>query len=96
MSSPVNRAVTKLMRTRSRDQEIPSSKRGSYGEIKEINRPILKKNAPVIDRTLKIWLADLHLAQKGLLDIIVGRKNGNYLEAGESRNDSDQILSDAD
>ncbi|KIJ43603.1 hypothetical protein M422DRAFT_253223 [Sphaerobolus stellatus SS14] len=50
MSSPVNRVVTKLMRTRSRDQEILSSKYGLYGEIKEINRLILKKNAPLIDR----------------------------------------------
>ncbi|KIJ40297.1 hypothetical protein M422DRAFT_32339 [Sphaerobolus stellatus SS14] len=45
-SSTVNRVVTKLMRTRSRDQEIFSSKRGAYGQINRSN----KKNVPVVER----------------------------------------------
>ncbi|KIJ40299.1 hypothetical protein M422DRAFT_780770 [Sphaerobolus stellatus SS14] len=54
MSFTVNRVVTKLMRTNSRDQEASISqwsdlRRGPYGEIKKINRPN-KKIVPVIDR----------------------------------------------
>ncbi|KIJ43630.1 hypothetical protein M422DRAFT_253221 [Sphaerobolus stellatus SS14] len=48
-SSTVNRVVTKLMRIRSRDAEIPSFKRGANGEIKEVNLRS-KKNTPAIDR----------------------------------------------
>ncbi|KIJ40298.1 hypothetical protein M422DRAFT_32340 [Sphaerobolus stellatus SS14] len=51
MSFTVNRVVTKLMRTssESRDREIPSSKRWSYEEIKNIDRPN-QKNVPAINK----------------------------------------------
>ncbi|KIJ40310.1 hypothetical protein M422DRAFT_32345 [Sphaerobolus stellatus SS14] len=47
-SSTINRVVTKIMRIRSRDHEIPSSKHGANGEVKEISRRN-KKTAPVTE-----------------------------------------------
>ncbi|KIJ40301.1 hypothetical protein M422DRAFT_32341 [Sphaerobolus stellatus SS14] len=48
MSSTVNRVVTRLMCTCSRDQEIPLFKRGDYEELKDVNRPS-EKNIPAIE-----------------------------------------------